>query len=213
MSEGPTKLRSEEVYAVLREEITDGVLSPGVPLVEDDIAHRLGVSRTPVRESIQRLAADGLVVSRRRRWIVHQYSAEEVAEIYDVRAGLEAHAARLAAQRATAEDLERIEAQRDLMTNETLIVLAERAKANDHFHDLITSSAKSDRMLGAIRDHRLFHFNRRLAALYDQSDLHISSQQHGQLIDALVGRDADSAGEIARVHIEFSLTLVLQKLY
>ena len=91
------KLRSEEVYALLRAEITDGVIPPGSPLVEDEIASRLGVSRTPVRESIQRLAVDGLVESRRRRWVVHLHTAEEVAAIYDVRAALESHAARLAA--------------------------------------------------------------------------------------------------------------------
>lgn len=213
MTEGAGRLRSEEVYAVLREEVTDGVLAPGAPLVEDDIAQRLGVSRTPVRESIQRLAADGLVVSRRRRWVVHSYSAEEVMEIYDIRAALESHAARLSALRATDEQIEVIAAQREAMTNENLMELPDRAKANDHFHDTITAGAGSARMLRTIRDHRLFHFNRRIAALYTQDDLHTSSQQHGQLIDALVARDADVAGEVARAHIDFSLELVLNKLY
>lgn len=213
MSEEVARLRWQEVYAVLREEITDGLLPPGAPVVEDDIAQRLGVSRTPVRESIQRLAADGLVESRRRRWVVHAYTAEEVVQIYDIRAALESHAARLAALRASDEQIETVAAQRELMTNENLMQLPDRAKANDHFHDTITAGAGSERMLHAIRDHRLFHFNRRIAALYDQDDLHTSSQQHGQLIDAVVARDADVAGEVARAHIEFSLALVLRKLY
>ncbi|GAA1614970.1 GntR family transcriptional regulator [Actinoplanes couchii] len=213
MSDGVSRLRSAEVYAVLREEITDGVITPGSPLVEDEIAQRLGVSRTPVRESIQRLAADGLVVSRRRRWIVHAYSAAEITEIYEVRAGLESHAARLAALRATDEKLAEIEAQRTEMTNEDLLLLPERAKANDHFHDLISGAAGSARMMRAIRDHRLFHFNRGLAKLYNQDEVRISSRQHAQLIDAVTARDAGTAGEIARVHVEFSLGLVLKKLY
>jgi DNA-binding GntR family transcriptional regulator len=213
MSEDPVRLRSEEVYSVLREEITDGVLTPGAALVEDDIARRLGVSRTPVRESIQRLAADGLVVSRRRRWVVHLYTAEEIAEIYEVRAGLESHAARLATARATEEQLAEIAAQREQMTDVTLRLFPGRAKANDAFHDLISGAAGSARMLRAIRDHRLFHFNRRIAAVYDQDDLILSSRQHGQLIDALLARDAEAAARVAREHVEFSLELVLRKLY
>lgn len=209
----PARLRSEEVYAVLREEITDGVIAPGAPLVEDELAQRLGVSRTPVRESIQRLAADGLVVSRRRRWVVHIFTPAEIREIYEVRAGLESHAARLAALRATAEQLAEIEAQRALMTDESIDVFADRAKANDRFHDLITGAAGSTRMLRAVRDHRLFHFNRRVASFYGQQDLHVSSQQHAQLIDALHARDADTAGAVAREHVEFSLELVLRNLF
>ncbi len=206
-------LRSETVYSALRQEITDGVLAPGAPLVEDDIAARLGVSRTPVRESIQRLAADGLVDSRRRRWIVHVYQPEEVSEIYGVRAALESHAARLAALHADPATLERIEAQREVMTKENLITLLERGQANDDFHDLISGASGNPRLLRTIRDQRLFHFNRRIAALYDEDSLRITSRQHGQLIDAVVGRDADSAGEIARVHVEYSLQLLLDKLF
>ncbi|MFF1670218.1 GntR family transcriptional regulator [Nocardiopsis flavescens] len=207
------RLRSAEVYEALRAEITDGLLPPGSPLVEDELAQRLGVSRTPVRESIQRLAVDGLVVSRRRRWVVHVFTPEEVTEIYGVRAALESHAARLAAQRATDGQLEEIAAQRQAMTNESMMVLPERARANDGFHDLITGASGNARMLATIRDHRLFHFNRRIAALYDQEDLRTSSQQHGRLIDALLARDADAAQEVARLHVEFSLELVLRKLY
>ncbi|ATE54328.1 GntR family transcriptional regulator [Actinosynnema pretiosum] len=215
---GPTPtprlpLRSEEVYRTLREEIDDGLVTPGAPLVEDEIAQRLGVSRTPVRESIQRLAADGLVVSRRRRWVVRSFTPEEVTDIYEVRAALESHAARLAALRATPEQLAAIEAQRPLMTGESREVLVERSRANDEFHDLITGASGNERLLRTIRDHRLFHFNRRLAVMYEEEHLRTSSRQHGQLVDALVARDAEAAAEVARVHVEYSLGIVLEKLF
>lgn len=213
MSDENRKLRSEEVYALLREEITDGVIPPGAPLVEDEIAARLGVSRTPVRESIQRLAADGLVESRRRRWVVHLHTAEEVAAIYDVRAALESHAARLAATRATDEELAEIEQQRDRMTGKCLMLLPERAKANDAFHDMITRSSGNLRLLQTIHDHRLFHFNQRIAVLYSQAEMDLSSKQHGELIDALTTRDEERAHQVAREHVDFSLDVVLRKLY
>ena len=69
---------SEDVYWQLRKEIVRGDLRPNQPLAEIDIAERLRVSRTPVRESMQRLAADGLVVSRRRRWLVYEHTKAEI---------------------------------------------------------------------------------------------------------------------------------------
>lgn len=204
---------SEDVYLRLRTDIVDGVVLAGSPLVEDEIAERLGVSRTPVRESIQRLAADGLVESRRRRWVVRAYSAEEVAEIYGVRAALESHAARLAALHATDEQLAAIEAQRKLMTTEDAAVLAERAKANDEFHDLITAASGNKRLLENLREQRLFHFNARVAAVYNTEDLRRSSRQHSDLIDAVVNRKPAEAADAALAHVEFSLELVLRKLY
>lgn len=204
---------SEEVYRTLRADIVDGVILAGSSLVEDEIAERLGVSRTPVRESIQRLAADGLAESRRRRWVVRSYSADEVVEIYGVRAALESHAARLAALNATDPQRAAIEAQRELMTIEDATVLAERAKANDDFHDLITAASGNDRLLETAREQRLFHFTARVAAVYSTEDLRRSSRQHGDLIDAVVNRKPADAAEVALAHVEFSLELVLRKLY
>lgn len=204
---------SEEVYRTLRADIVDGVILAGSPLVEDEIAERLGVSRTPVRESIQRLAADGLAESRRRRWVVRSYSAEEVVEIYGVRAALESHAARLAAQNATTPQRAAIEAQRELMTTEDATVLAERAKANDEFHDLITAASGNSRLLENLREQRLFHFTARIAAVYSAEDLRRSSRQHAELIDAVVNNKPSDAAEVALAHVEFSLELVLRKLY
>lgn len=204
---------SEEVYRTLRSDIVDGVILAGSPLVEDEIAERLGVSRTPVRESIQRLAADGLAESRRRRWVVRSYSAREVVEIYGVRGALESHAARLAAVNATDPQRAAIEAQRELMTVEDATVLAERARANDEFHDLITAASGNNRLLENLRDQRLFHFTARIAAVYGIEDLRRSSRQHGELIDAVVNRKPADAAEVALAHVEFSLELVLRKLY
>jgi DNA-binding GntR family transcriptional regulator len=205
--------RSEEVYWKLRQEIVDGVLRPNAALVEDEIAARLGVSRTPVRESMQRLVADGLINSQRRRWVVHEHTQEEIVHLYEVRAGLECHAARLASRRATREQLEEIEGWRATMTARDPGVLSDRASTNDCFHDTINGAAGNPRLLAAIRANRLFHFNRRLAVLYSTEDLAVSSQQHGDLITAVCRRDMDCAGTIAREHVEFSLGLILRKLF
>ena len=69
-------MRSHEVYDQLRSEIARGELRPNERLIEADLAQRLSVSRTPIRESIQRLSVDGLVVNRRRAWFVREHSPD-----------------------------------------------------------------------------------------------------------------------------------------
>ncbi|MFB7493243.1 GntR family transcriptional regulator [Streptomyces sp. NPDC056161] len=205
--------RSEEVYRILRQEIADGVLRPNAPLVEDEIAARLGVSRTPVRESMQRLMADGLIRSQRRRWVVHEYTSQEIRHLYEVRAGLEAHAARLAALRATVEERAEIARWRERMTSPTVDSLCDRASSNDAFHDTITAASGNPRLLEMIHANRLFHFNKRIAALYSPEEIAVSSGQHGDLITAVCDGDADRAGETAREHTEYSLEIILKRLF
>ncbi|MCQ6246318.1 GntR family transcriptional regulator [Streptomyces malaysiensis] len=209
----PRTRRSEEVYWTLRREITAGVLRPNAALVEDEIAARLGVSRTPVRESMQRLEADGLIDSHRRRWIVHEHTQDEIVQLYEVRCGLESHAARLAGRRATPEQLEVIEGWRPRMTAHDPTVLNDRARNNDSFHDAINAASGNLRLLAAIQANRLFHFNTRLAALYSPDELARSSRQHDELITAVCARDAERAATTAREHVEFSLELILRKLF
>lgn len=99
--------RGEFVYAAIRAEIREGKLSPGDRLRETEIAERLDVSRTPVREALKRLESDGLVVfSQPRGLTVAELSASQVADLYAMREVLEAAAARFAAEHASVMELE-----------------------------------------------------------------------------------------------------------
>ena len=80
--------RSDDIYE-LRRAIVTGEIRPNQPLIEPDLAAQLGVSRTPVRESLQRLVIAGLVVPRKRGWAVREFTVEEMQENAEVRAGLE----------------------------------------------------------------------------------------------------------------------------
>ena len=107
MSDGAAPARSgpgarpREIYSRIRSAILRGELRPNEPLIEADLALSLGVSRTPIREGLQRLATDGLIVARRRGWAVRDHSEAEIRHIYEVRAALEGYAAWLAAERET----------------------------------------------------------------------------------------------------------------
>lgn len=198
---------ADRVYQVLRHEITHGVLKSGSSLIEDEIAERLGVSRTPVRDSMQRLNAERLVKSHRRRWMVVDHSPREIEEIYHVRAALESYAARLAAQSATEEEREILK-QLSTQADEREIVA--RVEGNERFHEFIIKCSHNDRLAAARRDNMLIHFNYRLAGLYSESDLILSAQQHVALADAIAGGNGGLASDIAREHVENSLRILLR---
>src|SRR5581483_11474189 len=109
-SDGVEPRLGEQTYNELRRAIVQGRLRPNQRLIETELAEEYAVSRTPVRETLQRLAVEGLIVPARRGWIVREHSLEEINEIYEVRAALEGFAARLAAQRATKAQLDEIAA-------------------------------------------------------------------------------------------------------
>lgn len=190
--------RGRSVYDHLRWDIVHGVLRPNEALIETELSERLGVSRTPVRESLQRLAEDGLIVMRRRRWYVYEHTAGEIREIYEVRAAQEGFAARLACQRASAEQLAAI---KDAAPIADLEALDARVAANDAFHDLINQASGNQRLVALIAKTRLFHFNRRLAGAYTREELAHSSSQHAAIVTAVVARDKDSAERLVREHV------------
>jgi len=203
--------RTDEVYERLRAEIIRGDLRPREALSEIEIAERLQVSRTPVRESLQRLDSEGLITSHRRRWIVYEHSIAEIREIYEVRAALEGYSARLACQRATEDELAELTELRVEAANADL-ESDKRVDLNEHLHDTVLRFAHNGTLLKQARTSRLFFFNRRVAQLYTQADLRVSATQHQALLDAILHRDAPAAEAAAREHVEYALELILRKL-
>jgi DNA-binding GntR family transcriptional regulator len=197
---------SDEVYRRLRQQIVHGDLRPRESLSEVEIAERLEVSRTPVRESLQRLASEGLITSHRRRWIVYEHSKAEISEIYEVRAALESYAARLAALRATDDELATIA---DLRGGKTDL---SRVDFNERLHDSVLRMSHNATLLKQARASRLFFFNRTVATLYTEADLVKSTEQHDALIAAVCSRQPAEAEIAARAHIEFALDLILHRL-
>lgn len=204
---------ADDVYRQLREDILMGRLRPRDHLVEADLAERLHVSRTPVRESLQRLAADGLIVSHRRRWVVYEHTLEEIQDIYEVRMALEGYAARLACQRATAEQLEHLAAFFADQPAAAAHANAWFVEFNTTFHQAITEAANNGYFQRLADSNRFYSFNNQLSQRYDAADIAESNVQHGGILDAIVRRDPDAAEGAARAHVEFSLKLILERLH
>lgn len=202
---------SEQVYLKLRAEIVHGDLWPNQPMIEAEIAERLKVSRTPVRESMQRLAADGLIVSRRRRWVVYEHTPEEIREIYEVRAGLEGQAARLAAQRADVDDRRVLAAVLDADAKERFLAGRERVQANEDFHDAVVRAAHNQRLTGELVRMRLYGFNNRVVNVYDSDLLGESWREHEAIAAAILDGQGDQAADLARLHIEHSMDIIFDR--
>jgi DNA-binding GntR family transcriptional regulator len=204
--------RSDGVYEELRQQIVRGILRPNQRLIEAELADELQVSRTPVREGLQRLAADGLILSRRRGWVVREHTPEEITEIYEIRAALEGFAARLAAARATSSEIEAIaglhrrEAAGLLQSPRDHLV-----EVNDAFHEAIIVAAKNHRLAEQIRRNREFYFSYRIAALYSDEEAAASVRGHDELVAALEARDGQAAEDAGRRHVSEALIAILAK--
>jgi DNA-binding GntR family transcriptional regulator len=122
----------------IRRAIIEGRIEPGEVLREEQLARELGTSRTPVREALIELRNEGLVEAQQtRRAVVRAYTAEELHDIYGLRAALEAHAGRLAAERATPA------------------TVAELAASIERFHEL--AAAPPEDVNGLVTENLVFH--------------------------------------------------------
>jgi DNA-binding GntR family transcriptional regulator len=204
---------ADTVYQALRGDIVRGVLRPNEAIVEADIAERLQVSRTPVRESIQRLAAERLIVSRRRRWYVYEHTRAEIVEIYEARAALEGYAVRLAAQRASDEQIAVVRGALRAAASPGLFTGDKQVQTNDRFHDLLIEMAGNQRIKALIEGNRHFHFNFRVADSYSDEDVAAWQREHAQIVEAISAHDDDRAESVAREHVMNALRLILATFY
>src|SRR3954452_24627330 len=155
--------RSGAAYDRVRADIVHGVLRPNQRLVEAELAEQLGVSRTPVREALQRLVLERLVRRERGGWVVHEHSPEEIEAIYEVRAALEGYAAFLAADRADEAQLAELDAI--YPSGEAALELGpdEQVELNERFHDGVIAAAGNARLAELCRVNRQYYFNHRIA--------------------------------------------------
>ncbi|ACX53173.1 transcriptional regulator, GntR family [Ammonifex degensii KC4] len=192
------------VFESLREAIIKGILKPGERLMELQLAEELGVSRTPVREALRKLELEGLVVMLPRRGAyVAGLSAKDIADIFEVRAALEALAAGLAAERITEEELEALE--------RSLVELAEVMETNDleaivsldtRFHEIIYRASRNDRLVQIISNLQDQIHRFRLTTLSRPGRTRETIEEHKKIVEAISERQAELAAQLAREHIE-----------
>lgn len=210
-NEGGT--RSGGVYERLRQAIVTGMVRPNERLVEADLALRLEVSRTPVRESLKKLAAEGLVLNRKCGWVVREHTSKEIREIYEARSALEGYCARLAAERGTESEMWAIASHHSGEDRNLMKSSRERlVEVNDAFHDAIVRAAQNPQLARLVAANRNYYFNFRIASLYTDEEADASLAGHQAIIENLLARDGDRAEREMRRHIDLALAVLLTKL-
>ncbi len=194
---------SERVYRALRDQILTGALAPLTRLVEFQLAQQFTVSRTPVREALKRLIAEGLVVDDATRGlIVRDVDPAEVEDIYVIREVLDGLAARLAARRATSEDLTRLHLLMELMEESAA---AQRWEAvvqiNIKFHEVLYMAAGNDRLalIGRSLQDAVRRYSPR--ALSNPQRVAAVLREHAEIVQAIEEQSADHAEATARTHL------------
>lgn len=199
--ERPAPLR-QAVFEALVEMIITRELEPGQHLVEKDLAAALGVSRQPVREALQRMHTEGWVDLRPALGaFVHIPTEAEADQLLAVRSLLEAESARLAAEQATAEQIEHLwELQRigeaALAVDDQDVLVS--ANASLHTHIVTMSANKVLADLRASVEHRVRWYYMPIAQVRSKD----AWKEHAELIAAIASRDADRACTLMRLHTQ-----------
>ncbi|MBY0336142.1 MAG: GntR family transcriptional regulator [Acetobacteraceae bacterium] len=189
-----------DAYGALRAALRDGTLAPGARLTEQELAARLGVSRTPVRQAIARLEAEGLLTRAGRGLAVSRPDHTQVVELYVMRGVLEGAAARLAAQHASEAELAAmaglIEREAGLLGDAGALVAV-----NQRLHALLYLAAHNRYLLRSLE--LLSDAMALLPSLLDRGGRAAAAhEEHRALLRALLARDADGAEAAARQHAE-----------
>ncbi len=195
-----TSSGQKDAYALILEAIDSHIYKPGDRLVENELADRFGVSRTPIREALQRLETQSLLTRDGRSLIVASLDHTQLSELYVVRGELEGLAARLAARHATPEEIgvlrDMLEADRALQDDPEAL-----SRANRRFHHQIHLGSHN-RFL--IRQLDLVHRSMALLAttsLAAEGRAEGTLEEHAAIVSAIESGDGDAAYTALRDHI------------
>lgn len=193
--------QGRDAYERLVLEIRKGTLQPGDRLVETELATRLGLSRTPIREAIRQLESDGLVAHTPRVGAsVRKLDYVEITELYEMRAVLEGTAARFAARAASEIELSELEAINEEMRTATD---AQRLyEANRQFHAVLLNAARNRFLVKSVDAVQKTLLILGPSTMEEGDRAAEAFAEHVKLLAALRKRDGDAAEDSMRTHIE-----------
>lgn len=197
----------EAVYGALRDMIGSGALEPGTWLREEALSEGLGVSRTPLREALRALASDGLVESVPRRGMrVTTWTADDIDELYRLRALLEGYGAQRAARSggpSVVEQLWQTAARYEHASEQAHGAgrFDAAVACNVEFHDAVLAAAGSPRLINLVQGIRSAMLVQRAFSHYTDDDRLRSVIQHRDIVRAIERGDDELAGHAMRSHI------------
>ena len=194
------------VFNTLREAILKGELKPGERLMELQLAAKLGVSRTPIREAFKLLENEGLIdYIPNRGCFAKGFTKQDVEDIYAVREALEEMAVRWAVARISENEIDEMEEQCDLMEFYTRKKDKKKVmEMNTSFHEVIYASAKSRFLAQVLRSYKDYIDKTRKSVFYEQSYLEAILQEHRAILEGIRARNEEKAVAAMARHLERS---------
>ncbi len=197
---------AEKAYTLIRDRIVSGIYPPALRLTEQEIADASGVSRTPVREALQRLQNEGFVqVSANQGAVVVEWSERDADDVFELRALLESYGAARAATRITPEGIAELrslaQAQYEECRQRKRGFVARVGALNSTFHRTLHAWAGNSRLMNLLPALIEAPLVMRTFTKYDPAELLRSASHHLEIVDALEAGDADWVAAIMRSHI------------
>lgn len=191
---------ADQAYSYIINALTDGTMLPGMRVREAEMASVIGISRTPIREALNRLINEGLVSNDPRRGlIITELDQSMVGELYEMRRVLESTAAGLAARHAT--DVE-IAVLRTLMENDTKATTVQEVTANNKlFHQVLYKCGHNRYLLKTLQALQNSMLLLGTSTLENKVRAEYAQQEHEQIVKALEARDPERAAQVASEHI------------
>jgi len=206
---------ADKVFDVIRQAIITGELYPNQRLVESEIARKLEISRTPVRDALNRLKIQGYVSQLPRRgWIVVPHSKRHIRNLFEVRDALESMAVRLACQRVTQEQLDRAaqyhEQSKEVLHGQDVARLVE---LNIAFHMELYEGCDNEQLLSLIKTFMDSFLYTRLVRVFTAKDWQRNViTQHGCILQAVEQRNPRRAEKAIHEHMQINMEIALQRL-
>src|SRR5512139_1291378 len=202
----------EEVYDSLKKSILHGKLTAGQRLIEEQLAHQVGISRTPVREAFHKLERDELV-SRLPKggFAVREFTKADVEEIFGIRCALESYAAYLATLHITPDKISALEKkleelQKALEGRDTNKVV----QLNTEFHNLLYKACKSKKLADMINNYTDYFYRYRAAFPISEDNFKYTVEDHKSMLDAMKKKNPRLVEKLVRAHLEKTKELVLE---
>ncbi|PKM52603.1 MAG: GntR family transcriptional regulator [Firmicutes bacterium HGW-Firmicutes-7] len=191
------------VFNALRDAILKGELVPGERLMEKTLSDRMGVSRTPIREAIRKLELEGLVMMVPRKGAeVAKITEKDITDLLEVRATLEALAARLACERMDDASIERLICLKDEFASAAKKKDVELIIKKDiEFHDAIFAATGNEKLIQIVSNLREQIYRFRVKYIQEMPDYLVLVNEHEEIVDSITSRNKEKAEEIVIRHI------------
>lgn len=200
LERGKTRPAYHQSYEILRDKILNGDIPGGTKIVEERIAAELGVSRTPIRESIRKLEHEGLIVGKK----VVKPTETDLRNMFQVRIILEGYSAQCAASYLKEKELQALQRCVEIGKTGTM---DEIMSANEQFHEIIVQASHNPVMIDIIdRMQSIIYLFRRTVVFYNRPFL---IEEHEEIYEAIKNRNGQQAESLMKKHLQADLDFCL----